>query len=199
MFNSDPFSYAVFGRYRWELLQNAAGLPVGFNNPPTNENVKAPALWLAQAVALEEAAQTLVRADPTFETMPWSTRGIADSQFRATALMLVGLSLEVALKASVIAREGVTGYQAVEANYQHHNLERLACDVPKLSDKDRAILRCLTHFVQWAGRYPDPGSKKVSRESEVFDAAEKHRVTAKDVFDLAIKIGDHVRVVIFEE
>ena len=55
----------------------------------------------------------------------------------------------------------------------------------------KAILRLLTHFFYWAGRYPDPGSGKESKAEEIFTLSEKYKISAKDLFTLSSKIMRH--------
>jgi hypothetical protein len=57
-----------------------------------------------------------------------------------------------------------------------------------LNKKDKAILRALTHFVEWAGRYPDPGSGRENNTEEIFSVSEKHEVSAHDLFKLAARV-----------
>jgi len=109
--------------------------------------------------------------------------------------MLVGYSLEVCLKAMLIIRKGGEEYAAQGKKFHHHELVELAAFVPDLSDKDKAILEILTHFIKWAGRYPDPGSGKEDKHEEIFSAAEARRVTAADLFRLATRIMQHARKV----
>jgi hypothetical protein len=128
--------------------------------------------------------------------MPISARGISDSQFCAAGLMLVGYSLESCLKGMLILAKGVDTYTSEEKQFQHHKLERLAEQVPDLNDKDRAILRVLTHFTEWAGRYPDPGTGRDSKVEDVFTLAEKYQITAKELFALADQVMRHTTAVV---
>jgi len=96
--------------------------------------------------------------------------------------MLVGYSLEVCLKAMILLRLGVDEFTKQEKSHFHHNLEELSNFIPNLSEKDKAILNGLSHFVVWAGRYPDPGSKRVGNAVDVFDISEKYEITGKDLF-----------------
>ena len=57
-----------------------------------------------------------------------------------------------------------------------------------LSAKDKAILKALSHFVRWAGRYPDPGFGKQSHAEEIFALSEGFQISAKDLFGLAARI-----------
>lgn len=138
-----------------------AGAPI---DPATSvsDQLKDPILWLAQAQAMSEAAQALLHQEQKFELMPPAVRNICERQYCAIALMLVGYSVEIALKAMVILKEGVEGYTKIEKQTKHHRLQDLASSIPDLSKKDQAILRTLTHFISWAGRYPDPGSGRES-------------------------------------
>ena len=67
--------------------------------------------------------------------------------------------------------------------------------MPDLSEKDRAILKALQHFVTWAGRYPDPGSKKIANAEEIFLLSEKYQISLKDVIGLASKVMGHAKYV----
>ncbi|MBC8553058.1 MAG: hypothetical protein H8D23_25815 [Candidatus Brocadiales bacterium] len=109
--------------------------------------------------------------------------------------MLVGYSLEICLKAMLIIKKGISVYTAEEKKYKHHRLEQLAEFVPGLNSKDKAILRTLTHFVIWAGRYPDPGSGREDNTGEIFSLSEKYQVSANDLFRLSAQIMKHVQQV----
>lgn len=109
--------------------------------------------------------------------------------------MLVGYSLEVCLKAILIIKLGIDEFLAREKQHFHHELGELSSFVPDLSDKDKAILKSLSHFVRWAGRYPDPGSKRIDSAVDVFELSEKHQITAEDLFRLAGRIMGYVREV----
>ncbi len=110
--------------------------------------------------------------------------------------MLVGYSLEICLKGLLILAKGVMIEE--ERTHQHHKLERLAEQVPDLSAKDKAILRALTHFTEWAGRYPDPGAGRDAKVEEVFTLAEQHQVTARELFALAARVMQHTNAVVNE-
>ncbi|NBQ69156.1 MAG: hypothetical protein EBU46_10100 [Nitrosomonadaceae bacterium] len=75
------------------------------------------------------------------------------------------------------------------------SLEELSNFVPNLDEKDKAILKGLSHFVVWAGRYPDPGSKRINNAVDVFDISEKYQISAKDLFSLSARIMRHVQTV----
>ena len=72
-------------------------------------------------------------------------------------------------------KKGVSEYLAEEKAHRHHRLVNLSQFVTSLDEKDRAILKILTHFSTWAGRYPDPGSGREKNAVEVFDLAEHHQ------------------------
>ena len=112
--------------------------------------------------------------------------------------MLLGYSLEISLKGLFILTKGVEVYTAEEKQFQHHKLERLAEPLSVLTAKDKAILRVLTHFTEWAGRYPDPGSGRDAKVEEVFTLAEKYKVTAKDLITLAARVTKHISAVVNE-
>ncbi|HHT9031235.1 TPA: hypothetical protein ACT5CL_006842 [Burkholderia cenocepacia] len=180
---------------RWAMLTAARGSDADPSKPPTSDDLKNPVLWLAQAEAMAQAATLLTKYEPTFGNMPIELRGICDSQYCAVALMLVGYSLEVCLKAMIIIRDGIDAYAEAEAKrtYQHHSLRDLANFIGNLSTKDLATLDMLSHFVYWAGRYPDPGMKGIAKHEKIFELAEEHQISAHDLFSLAAKVMGHVR------
>ncbi len=195
-FNKDPGGYAALAWMRWAIAQNMAGLPVDPTQPPKAEDLKDPILWLTQAQALSVSAVTLAKHQPAFSEMPLPVRGVCDSQYCAIVLMLVGFSLEVSLKAMIIIRDGVDAFMKMESKHLHHRLSELAAFIPDLSAKDHGILKMLTHFVYWAGRYPDPGTKRHDDMEDVFTLAETHQISAHDVFDLAGRVLGHVRALV---
>jgi hypothetical protein len=197
-FAADPFGYSSSAWLKWGIAQTVAGFPVDISKPPTAEDLKSPILWLTQAEALTQAAVMLIKNEPDFETMPIDMRGICDSQYCAVALMLVGYSLEVCLKAMTILRSGIVTYMANEKSFYHHKLVKLAEFIPGLTTKEKAILQTLTHFTLWAGRYPDPGSGRVNDVEEVFSVAEEHKIAAKDLFELAARVMGHTSDVVDE-
>lgn len=187
-FAADPLGYAALAWHQWELAQFVATGNGQSRIAPGAKDLKNPLLWLTQAHALSEAARAVLAHQPEWSTMPSWVHGACDSQYCGAGLMLVGYSLEVCLKAILILRYGVDAYSDEEKKYQHHNLERLAEFVPDLSSKDRAILRALTHYIEWAGRYPDPGGKRVGKFEEVFSLAETYKISAADLFILAGRV-----------
>lgn len=128
-----------------------------------------------------------------------SVRSVCDSQYCAAGLMLVGYSLEICLKAMLILTKGIETFTNEEKQFQHHKLERLAEHMPNLTSKDKAILRVLTHFTEWAGRYPDPGSGREAKVEEVFTLAEQHQIARRDLFGLATRVMRHTQVVVNEQ
>ncbi|MDX2298148.1 MAG: hypothetical protein NW204_00330 [Xanthomonadaceae bacterium] len=195
-FAADPLGYSALAWHKWGLLAAANGFPVDISKPPTIADLKNPVLWLSHAHALSEAAVNLVRNPPSFDNFPLELRTICHSQYHAVALMLVGYSLEVSLKAMILLRLGVEEFTKQEKNNFNHNLEDLSSFIPSLDDKDKAILRGLSHFVVWAGRYPDPGSKRVSSAVDVFDISVKHEISAKDLFNLSARVMRHAQTVV---
>ncbi|MEF6206798.1 hypothetical protein [Escherichia coli] len=71
----------------------------------------------------------------------------------------------------------------------------LAKFIPDLTKKDIAILRGLTHFVYWAGRYPDPGTGDEEKVEDIFRISEKYQISAKDLFILSAKITGYAETV----
>lgn len=195
-FASDPFGYSALAWHKWALLAIANGFQIDISKPPTVADLKNPVLWLSHANALTQAAVCLVKAPPNFESFPSELRSICHSQYHAVALMLVGYSLEVCLKAMILLKLGVDEFIRQEKSHFHHRLEELADFIPDLSDKEKAILKGLSHFVIWAGRYPDPGSKRISDAVDVFDISEQYEISAKDVFLLSEKVMQYVQVVV---
>ena len=173
------------------MAQTLAGFPVDISKSPSSEDLKSPILWLTQAYAMAESARIILQNKPNLEHLPIYTKGVCDCQYCAVGLMLVGYSLEICLKAMLIMQKGIAVYTADEKSYYHHRLVELAKFIPGLSTKDIAILRALTHFTLWAGRYPDPGSGRVKDADEVFSLAEDHKITAKELFELAARVMRH--------
>jgi hypothetical protein len=194
-FGKDPFGYSALARHKWGTAATMAGFPIDISKPATSEELKNPILWMSQAHALSEAAVAVLKKDQNFQAMPLAVRSACDSQYCAVGLMLVGYSLEICLKSMIIIQKGVEGYKEVESKNRHHRLHDLANFVPNLSKKELAILRGLTHFVYWAGRYPDPGSGREDEAEEIFEIAEKYRITAHDLFKLSTKVMRHAQEV----
>ncbi len=194
-FAADPFGYSALAWQKWAAAQTVAGYPVDLLKPPTSQDLKSPVLWLSQAHAMSEAARVVLKGEPNLDHLPIFTKGVCDSQYCAVGLMLVGYSLEICLKAMLILQKGVEVYIAEESKYKHHRLEKLSDFVPGLNEKDKAILQILTHFVMWAGRYPDPGSGREADAEGIFDVSEKHRISAADLFRLAARVMGHAKQV----
>lgn len=191
-FSDDPIGYSNLAWHKWEIAKLMAGTILEPREGPSAEDLKSPILWLSHAHALSEAARVLIQTTPTWESMPPLTRGMCDCQYCAVALMLVGYSLETCLKAMHILRHGVDDYIENERRFHHHRLEKLADFLPGLSEKDRAILKSLTHFIVWAGRYPDPGSARPGHVTEVFTLSEQYKIAGRDLFDLVARVIRHV-------
>ena len=184
-FAADPLGYGAMAWHQWELAICTATGVGGPRRAPHAGDLKNALLWLTQAHALAVAARTVLAKQPQWETMPVWVHGACDSQYCGAGLMLVGYSLEVCLKAMLILKYGVDIYTEDEKKFLHHKLERLAEFIPDLTSKDRAILRALTHYVEWAGRYPDPGTGREEKFEEVFSLTERYKISAADLFKLA--------------
>lgn len=195
-FSVDPFGYSALAWHKWGMLATANGFVIDIEKPPTVEDLKNPVLWLSHANALSEAAVNLVKNQPSLGSFPPEMRTICHSQYYAVALMLVGYSLEVCLKAMILIRLGADEFTKQERDHFHHDLNKLANFIPDLTDKENAILKGLSHFVRWAGRYPDPGSKRLGDTVDVFEISEQHKICAKDVFELAARVMKYVQEVV---
>jgi hypothetical protein len=193
-FAADPFGYSAMAWTRWAIAQNVAGFSIDPQKPPTSYDLKSPVIWLTQAHALSEAATIVLRGNPILDNVPVFMKGVCDSQYCAVGLMLVGYSLEICLKAMLIIKDGVETYAAEERKYKHHKLLELAEFIPDLNEKDKAILFLLTHFLLWAGRYPDPGSGRETDAEGIFTLCERHQITASDMFRLAARVMSHAKV-----
>ena len=195
-FARDPFGYSANAYIKWNMLKAMhKGGEFDPFMPVQGDELKNPVLWLSQAEALTQAALAIFKTTPTFNAMPIQIRSMCDSQFCAAGLMLVGYSLEIALKGMLLLEIGVDGYKDAESKRKHHRLHDLSHFIPDLSTKDKAILRGLTFFVCWAGRYPDPGSGKEREADEIFKISEKNQISAKDIFDLAARVMGHAKTV----
>lgn len=191
-FESDPFGYSALAWQKWGMAQIVSGFPIDITKPPTSKDLKSPLLWLSQAHAMSEAAVAVIEFEPNLSHIPDITKGVCHSQYFAVALMLVGYSLEICLKGMLIIKMGIDCYTAEEKKYRHHKLDELSAFVPGLNERDIAALKVLTHFVSWAGRYPDPGSGRESNAEEIFTLSEMHQISGKDLFALSSRIMSHV-------
>ncbi|MCK5770297.1 hypothetical protein [Algiphilus sp.] len=194
-FDVDPIGYSALAWHKWGMAQTMAGFPVDISKAPTATDLKSPILWLTQAHALSEAATNVLRGQPNIDHLTIYTKGVCHCQYHAVALMLVGLSLETCLKAMLIVREGIEEFTENERKRKHHRLHELSNFIPWLTEKDRAILECLTHFIYWAGKYPDPGSGRLKDTLTVVEMSEKHQISAKELFTLAARVMGHAQEV----
>lgn len=202
-FGSDPFGYGGNAWVQWVMAAhlNSVDCPLDPEKPPTSKDLKEPLLWLSQSKALTLAAFAVIDSKQEYEDVPKPLRGMIDSQFRSVGLMLIGYSLEVALKGMIIIREGVDTYLEREKKKQTftHNLVKLAKFIPDLTEKDKAILGQFTRFLMWAGRYPDPGFNRIKAADDIHEISEKHQITMGDVVELADKVLKQVTVVLDEK
>ena len=195
-FKADPFGYSSLALERWKILQDMEGSQKNLGQNTLRQELNSPELWLCQAQALTEAAITVLKNEPDFKPFPKILTGICDSQYCAVGIMLAGYSLEVCLKGMLIRKESVDGYLAQEKDRYHHRLEELGKIVPALSDKDKSILRLLTEFITWAGRYPAPKPNKENCREEIFSSSEAQRITAYDLIELCSRVVKHGQFVV---
>ncbi len=194
-FGQDPFGYSALAWHKWGLIQEVNGFHVELDRPPKSEDLKSPVLWLSHARAMSEAGVAVIMNEPKFDQMPELIKGVCDSQYCAVGLMLVGYSLEICLKAMLIMKMGVAKFSEDEKKHHHHKLDELAEFIPDLSTKDKIILQILTHFVVWAGRYPDPGSGRQNKAEEIFKLSETFQISAHDLFVLTSRVMGHAKEV----
>ncbi|HCG7362904.1 hypothetical protein BTO19_25185 [Vibrio parahaemolyticus] len=188
-FGRDPFGYGAGGVFEWQMIEAMhSGGDFDPFKVPENKHLKSPILWLTQAEALSQAAHTLFKNEPEFETMPVLVRSICDRQYCGVGLMLLGYSLEIVLKAMLIMKHGVDGYTEIEKKHRHHRLHDLVNIIPNMDKRERAVLRGLTHFVYWAGRYPDPGTDKGEETLNIFELSEKYKISAHMLFTVSAKV-----------
>ncbi|MNG04993.1 hypothetical protein D3C84_881630 [compost metagenome] len=93
----------------------------------------------------------------------------------------------------ILIRLGSNEFTKQEQNHFHHKLEKLADFIPDLSEKDLAILKGLSHYIVWAGRYPDPGSKRINNAVDIFEISENYQISAKELFSLSARVMSHVK------
>ncbi|RVU78439.1 hypothetical protein [Pantoea dispersa] len=191
-FENDPISYSAMAYEQWKTLAYLAGYDVDFEGRASSDELKNPVLWLSHARALSDAATIIIKTNNSYEHLQPLIRKMADRQFCSVGLMLVGLSIEVYIKGFYIYSKGIEGYKSSEKEFQHHNLSKLAKIFFTLEEKDYAILRALTIFIYWAGRYPDPGAKKLLELEELFTLSEKFEITIKDIFLTLGKISEQI-------
>ncbi len=195
-FGRDPFGYSALAWHTWGMAQEYSGFSVDLDRMPSSDELKSPVLWLTHAHAMSEAGVHVIRNEPGMNQIPDLLKGVCDSQYCAVGLMLVGYSLEICLKAMLIMKLGVTEYSKQEKKHRHHRLDELSKFVPDLSEKDKAMLKVLTHFVSWAGRYPDPGAGYEKKVQEIFDLSEEFEMSAHELFKLSSRVMGHAKHVV---
>lgn len=195
-FKNDPFGYGAIAWYNLGVLNSYLGIDDRTTRDPSGNDLKTATLWATHAFALLEAGKAVLATEPDLSNLHIFTSGICHSQYHAVALMLIGLSVESQLKFVSIVVEGVEEYKSKEKSRRHHRLHELSEYIPDLSDKDKNILKLLTHFIYWAGKYPDPGQGRESEVAEIHDLSEKYEITAGNLFDLTGRISDSVEEIV---
>ncbi|GAC09523.1 hypothetical protein [Paraglaciecola chathamensis] len=180
-FESDPFGYCSTVWHEWVNVQMRAGHHVNLEKSPTSEELKNPIFWICQANSLSESAKILIRTTPDFSSMPKSMYSICYRQYMASALMMLGYSLELMFKGLSIQQFGVETYTKNERKYFSHKLPWLVRQHIQITAKEEAILKCLTHFLYWAGRYPDHGTGKESELEDIFKLSESNQISMKEL------------------
>jgi hypothetical protein len=114
-----------------------------------------PYLWTMKSNWLHLAARLL-----------WSSgakdEGYSGFETQSVALMLAGMSLECAIKSRMIA---LCGYPLIASDRKrilsgNHDLVELAKSAcVRTNVGDRTVLKSLTPYIRWLGRYPTPRSE----------------------------------------
>ena len=180
-FNSDPFGYCSTVWHEWNCVQERAGFSISFPKSPTSEELKNPIFWICQSKSLSESAKILIRTEPDFSAMPATMYSICHRQYLASSLMLMGYSLEVLFKALSIQQLGIEAYTKKERKYFSHRLTWLVGQHTEINSQERAVLECLTHFIYWAGRYPDHGTGEESKLEDIFLISEGNKISMKEL------------------
>lgn len=186
MFAKDPFGYSTSGWHRLQIVRARIGYHVDLDREPTAKDLMEPLLWLSHAKALTESARVLLQGSPNGD-VPEVLREIYSCQYYASVIMQISYSIEACLKALIVLRDGVDSFVRNEHAHKTHNLNKLSEHFTKTTKKEEAILRNLTHFSEWAGRYPNPGTAKIGKYSEINTLSTKHRITLEDLFALSAK------------
>ncbi len=90
--------------------------------------------------------------------------------FPATALMLAAMSIECLFKGALFCRLAYPPRRDQVSGIAKgaHNLADLLVKVGWRSNaNDRLVLKCLSHYVRWAGRYPLPKSSSELAEARI--------------------------------
>ena len=187
-FESDPFGYCSTVWHEWINIQMRAGHHVNAEKSPSSDELKNPIFWICQAKSLSESAKILLRSEPDFSAMPDSMYSICYRQYLASSLMLFGYSLELLFKGISIQQLGIEAYTKNERDYFSHRLADLVRRHIKISSKEQAILECLSHFIYWAGRYPDHGTGKESKLEDIFTLSEKKEISMTELSETLGKL-----------
>ena len=141
--------------------------PERFSRPPKNPaegmrwfwdfQAKDPRYWMGAAERLKTAADRLALFDhESEESLEPNARDLYWLQ--PVASMLVGMSIENMLKASLIADgETVIEHGKLVRSLGHHRLNEYADRLDfQCSSGDKFMLGELTRLIEWQGRYPVP-------------------------------------------
>jgi len=118
-----------------------------------------PAAWEATADSLLAAAKVLRSYRDTFEPQKLKVGDPIPDGWKVGApeLLLRGLAMECMLKAALAKRRAVVVKGKLIAEVRHHDLVRLADRLGvKLNAKEKHLLKRLTAFIEYGGRYPIP-------------------------------------------
>ncbi len=142
---------------------------------------KSPKTWMLQALYLKTAAARLDVWNPQ-NKVPVMDITSELHQMLPMYRMLIGMSIEILLKAILISQGLPAGQDGqLDSAFNSHNLNWLASEVKfRRSEKERELFDELEEFIVWLGRYPIPkraeewqcaghGSTMHKLEQEIWD------------------------------
>jgi hypothetical protein len=106
---------------------------------------KAPLPWFNKSSELRTAASALSNVGGAYPVY----------------LMICGMSLELIYKAIIVVKNSRSDASEDLKIDKHHKLVDLACKASiSLDDRNKGMLKILTHYIYWEGRYPTPKHAK---------------------------------------
>jgi hypothetical protein len=122
-----------------------------------------PRVWFEQGLGLFRAAEVLRDHLMSVRNVPPAARRVETLGLVHAVMLLLGLSLENAIKGACIAitPRTVTGDGMETSSWKHgghggHGIRNLAKSVTVLSEAEDELLNRLLEHIVWAGRYPVP-------------------------------------------
>lgn len=143
-----------------------------------------PGAWFGTSASLRHAAMMLWRElkpalDLWVETAPPVNDDVALAlRLRGPFAMLMGMAIENMLKGLIVQQTPRTE-SATRTVAQHHQLAQLASDAQfKIDTAERELLKRLTTFIYWAGRYPVPPTAAKAQDSRALRSDDYARLVA---------------------